>query len=37
MWAKNMFTDTAAPEDEDPYFVDSRQWGAIVQMIGAEQ
>ena len=36
MWAKNMFTDTAAPKDEDPYFVDSRQWGAIVQMIGAE-
>ena len=36
MWAKNMFTDTAADEEDDPYYVDSRQWGAIVQMIGAE-
>lgn len=36
MWAKNMFTDTAADEVEDPYYVDSRQWGAIIQMIGAE-
>ena len=36
MWAKNMFTDTAADEVDDPYYVDSRQWGAIVQVIGAE-
>ena len=36
MWARNMFTDTEADEDDDPYFVDSRQWGAIVQMISAE-
>ena len=36
LWAKNMFTDTEATEAEDPYFVDSRQWGAIVQMISAQ-
>lgn len=35
-WAKNMFTDTEATEADDPYYVDSREWGAIVQMIGAE-
>lgn len=36
LWAKNMFTDTEATEADDPYFVDSRQWGAIVQMISAQ-
>ena len=36
MWAKNMFTDTEASESDDPYYVDARDWGAIVQMIGAE-
>lgn len=36
LWAKNMFTDTEATEAADPYFVDSRQWGAIVQMISAQ-
>ena len=34
--AKNMFTDTAAPDDDDPYYVDSRKWGAIIQMISAQ-
>ena len=36
MWARNFFTDTEASEDDDPYFVDTREWGAIVQMISAE-
>lgn len=36
LWAKNMFTDTEASEADDPYYVDSRQWGAIVQMISAQ-
>ena len=36
LWAKNMFTDTEASEKDDPYYVDSRQWGAIVQMISAQ-
>ena len=36
MWARNFFTDTEAAEDDDPYFVDTREWGAIVQMISAE-
>ena len=36
MWARNFFTDTEAAEDDDPYFVDSREWGAITQMISAE-
>lgn len=36
LWAKNMFTDTEATEKDDPYFVDSREWGAIVQMISAQ-
>ena len=36
MWARNFFTDTEAEEDDDPYFVDSREWGAITQMISAE-
>lgn len=37
MWAKNMFDLNAeAPDEEDPYYVDSREWGAIIQMIGAE-
>lgn len=34
--AKNMFTDTAAAEEDDPYYVDSREWGAITQMISAQ-
>lgn len=33
---KDMYTDTEATEPEDPYFVDSREWGAIVQMISAQ-
>ena len=36
LWARNMFTDTEANEKDDPYFVDSREWGAIVQMISAQ-
>ena len=36
LWARNMFTDTEATESDDPYYVDSRQWGAIVQMISAQ-
>ena len=36
MWARNFFVDTEAAEDDDPYFVDTREWGAIVQMISAE-
>lgn len=36
LWAKNLFTDTEATEADDPYYVDSRQWGAIVQMISAQ-
>ena len=36
MWARNFFVDTEASEDDDPYFVDTREWGAIVQMISAE-
>ena len=36
LWAKNMFTDTEATEADDPYYVDERQWGAIVQMISAQ-
>lgn len=36
LWAKNIFTDTEANEDEDPYYVDSREWGAITQMISAQ-
>ena len=36
LWARNMFTDTEATEADDPYYVDSRQWGAIVQMISAQ-
>lgn len=36
LWAKNFYGDTAKDEDDDPYFVDSRQWGAIVQMISAK-
>ena len=34
--AKNLFTDTAAAEEDDPYYVDSREWGAITQMISAQ-
>ena len=36
LWAKNLFTDSEYAVDEDPYFVDSREWGAITQMISAE-
>lgn len=37
MWARNFFADTKYDADgSDPYYVDSRQWGAIVQMISAE-
>ena len=36
LWAKNLFTDTEASEADDPYYVDERQWGAIVQMISAQ-
>jgi hypothetical protein len=36
LWARNLFTDTEATEADDPYYVDSRQWGAIVQMISAQ-
>lgn len=36
MWAKNVYTDEEFAEDADPYYVDSRQWGAIVQVISAE-
>ena len=36
LWARNMFTDTEADEKDDPYFVDQREWGAIVQMISAQ-
>lgn len=36
VWAKNMFTDTEATEKDDPFYVDSRKWGAITQMISAQ-
>lgn len=37
MWARNFYTDTRKEDNEDdPYYVDSRQWGAIVQMISAQ-
>ena len=37
MWAKNLFMDTEfTGEDDDPYYVDSREYGAVVQMIGAQ-
>lgn len=36
LWARNFFTDTEADEKDDPYFVDSREWGAITQMISAQ-
>lgn len=36
LWTRNMFTDEEADEEEDPYFVDSREWGAITQMISAQ-
>ena len=36
LWAKNFFTDREAEESDDPYYVDSREWGAIVQMISAQ-
>lgn len=34
--AKNMYTDEAAPEDDDPYYVDSREWEAVTQLISAK-
>lgn len=34
--AKNLFTDASASEDDDPYYVDSREWGAITQVISAQ-
>ena len=36
LWAKNIFTDREANELDDPYFVDSREWGAITQVISAQ-
>lgn len=36
LWAKNLYTDRAADEDDDPYYVDSREWGAITQVISAQ-
>lgn len=36
LWANNLFTDTEADEKDDPYYVDSREWGAIVQAISAQ-
>lgn len=34
--AKNMYTDTAAAEDDDPYYVDSREWAAVTQVVSAQ-
>ena len=34
--ANNLFTDTEADEKDDPYYVDSREWGAITQAISAQ-
>ena len=36
MWARNIYTDEEFADDVDPYYVDSREWGAITQMISAE-
>lgn len=37
LWAKNIFADTAFQEDEDdPYYVDYREWKSIIQMISAQ-
>lgn len=36
LWTKNIFTDREADEDDDPYYVDSREWGAITAMISAQ-
>ena len=36
LWAKNLYTDREATEDNDPYYVDSREWGAITQVISAQ-
>lgn len=36
LWAKNIFTDREADEDDDPYYVDTREWGAITAMISAQ-
>ena len=37
MWAKNIFEDPEFTEDDDdPYYVDSREYGAIIQMISAQ-
>ena len=36
LWAKDLYTDREATEDDDPYYVDSREWGAITQVISAQ-
>ena len=36
LWAKDLYTDREATEDDDPYFVDFREWGAITQVISAQ-
>ena len=36
MWARNVYTDEEFAADIDPYYVDSREWGAITQVISAE-
>lgn len=36
LWTRNIFTDREADEDDDPYFVDSREWGAVTAMISAQ-
>lgn len=36
MWARNIYTDEEFAGDVDPYYVDSREWGAITQMISAK-
>ena len=36
LWAKDLYTDREATEDNDPYYVDSREWGAITQVISAQ-
>lgn len=36
LWTKNIFTDREADEDDDPYYVDTREWGAITAMISAQ-
>lgn len=37
LWARNFFADTKYDADgADPFYVDARQWGAILQMISAQ-